>query len=273
MKETFEKWIERIDVTSDVMEAVGQSYNGAKKVPKEQYVFLDLLKRIKANLRGCRDMLFELSLLDPNRDNFEKKIPLSILMRSCIADCLTGLYLASFDREGFAEELDVLNLDFVKYLGSMIPLEIELYNTLFEDREDAQRHLDERHEGFSKWLQSDIGEAWKTKKPVDFRSDKTRTNKIDFLGIHQRLKEAAPELRTFSYMYNFYRYYSQYEHFTSAGRELYNSPFEKEIGLMERALASIMHSVLLLFSTLDKASSEMVKPLIDELNAIVPPKI
>lgn len=265
MIKTFDIWIKRIDTTRDVLQTVGMKYHGEKNVPQEEFVFLDLLKRIKANLGGVSDILVDLNKLAPS-DNFEKKIPLSILLRSCLADCMMGLYLGTFKNPEFSEELDVLNLDFIKYMGSMIPLEVELWNMLSGESNDPQIQLDERYDAFSKWLQSNKGEPWKTRKPADFRSDKSKTTKIDFPLIHDRLKVEA---RALAYMYNYYRYYSQYEHFTSIGRDIFNSPFEEEIGTMERALVSIMHSVLLIAATLPKIKDEL-NTLVKELNNIIP---
>jgi hypothetical protein len=208
----------------------------------------------------------DLNKLAPT-DNFEKKIPLSILLRSCLADCMTGLYLGTFKNPEFSEELDVLNLDFIKYMGSMIPLEVELWNMLSGENNDPQIKLDERYDAFQRWLQSNKGEPWKAKSPADFRpSNPSRTEKIGFKSIHERLKTEA---RALAYMYNNYRYYSQYEHFTSIGRDIFNSPFEEEIGRMERALVSIMHSILLIAAVLPKINNEL-EPLVNELNNIIP---
>ncbi|MCL2561818.1 MAG: hypothetical protein FWE10_05810 [Rikenellaceae bacterium] len=266
MIKTFDVWIQRLDITYDVLQSVGMQYHRAKKVPQEEFVFLDLLKKIKANLGTVKDIIVELEKIDPVTGNFEKKIPLSILLRSCIADCMIGLYLGTFKNPEFSEELDVLNLDFVKYMESMIPLEVELWNMLSGESNDSQIQLDERYDGFKKWLRSNKGEPWQIKKPADFRSDASRTAKIDFPSIHERLRCKS---KAFAYMYNYYRYYSQYEHYTSIGRHVFDSPFEEEIPLMERALVSIMHSVLLIASLLPKITEE-VSPLIDALNRIIP---
>lgn len=44
MKTRFEEWIKRVDMACEAMEQVGQTYNGAKNVPQEQFVFLNLLR-------------------------------------------------------------------------------------------------------------------------------------------------------------------------------------------------------------------------------------
>ena len=270
MKKRFEEWIKRVDMACEAMEQVGQTYNGAKNVPKEQFVFLDILKRIKANLRGCRDMLFELTKLDPEKDNFEKKIPLSILLRSCLADAMVGMYLASLTKQEFAEELDVINLDFVRYMGSMIPLEVELYNRLSGKEINFQEELDIRYDGFSQFLSSDKGKPWTYNKASVFRADKTNDKRVDFPLIRKSLIESEVETQAFAYMYNYYRYYSQYEHFTSIGREIWSTEFAEEITRMEMSFISVIHSCYLIAKKLPKATDDLLRPFVVVINSIVP---
>lgn len=100
---------------------------------------LELLKKVNANLEVVRDILKEFN----NKDQVDKTYEtLSILFRTCLADCLTGLYLLSSSETEFNEELDVLELDCVKYIKDMLPLEIEFFNFLHNENKNPQTYLD-----------------------------------------------------------------------------------------------------------------------------------
>lgn len=54
--------------------------------------------------------------------------------------------------------------------------------------------------------------------------------------MHKKLKG---DIKTLAYMYNIYRNYSQYEHFTLTGSQLVNSFSCEEVDTMERCIIYI----------------------------------
>lgn len=251
----------RLRVTCNVINEIGHIYNGQKEgeIGVGQLVILDLFQRINANLKLSADIFGNIDY------SYNQKIPLALLIRTCLSDSLTGIYLLCHNADEYMEELDVLNLDFVKYLKSMLPLEIEFFNYIRKENNSFQPEFDGRYEIFEKYLKSQKGEVWQVKTPVEFRKSGDKTH-LTFDKMRDYIKKKGeddniPIVLQLSYMYNFYRYFSQYEHYTFTGRHIVKQPFDSDLLHINSAFILIMTSILFMTSILNQVTKEVIHPL------------
>lgn len=261
MEEQIKDLEERLRVTCLVINNIGHIYNGQKEgeIGIGQLVILDLFQRINANLKLSADIFGNIDY------SYNQKIPLALLIRACLSDSLTGIYLLSHNADEYMEELDVLNLDFVKYIKSMLPLEIEFFNYIRKENNSSQPQFDRRYEIFEKYLKSQKGEPWQVKTRDEFRKSGDKTP-LTFDKMRDYIKKKGeddniPIVLELSYMYNYYRYFSQYEHYTFTGRHFVKQPFDDDLLQIKYALLLIMTSILFMTSILNQVTKEVKQPL------------
>lgn len=181
-----------------------------------------LLYRIFSNLYSA--LLLTASALKRSRISFFQ-LPIGIILRCAFTDSLFALYIQKIDKEKACEELDLRTIEYANSLLEMrevyrdqVKSTVSGFDESFIDHmweltmEDNFLHLltfDEKKEGLEVTKQSkdQLMEAGFSKsKSVGIKEQK------DFLITQEGLEQLATRL------YHYYKYFSQYEHFSENGQ-------------------------------------------------------
>lgn len=192
------------------------------KLERVENVKLLLLFRIYSNLYSS--LLLTVQALKKGKISFFQ-LPIGLLLRCCYTDCLFALYIQRIDKERAYEELELRTIE---YANSMLERkevyrdQVKSTGTFFDD--DFIDHMWEltMEDNFLGLLTLDdnLEELAVTKqskeqlKKAGFSKMKSIGTKdlTDYLTGIQELQETAKRL------YHYYKYFSQYEHFSESGQ-------------------------------------------------------
>ena len=198
--------------------SVMRAFYNAKRKGRKRLAEMSLLRRVQCNLTA----ITYLADLCYKKDSLYFKIPVGLLMRSCLMDTIYALYLHVLSAKEAEEEIEVLNKSYVKSLDER-----------FDVYKDKVAHV-----GFSEELTRDfynLGREDIFMRYLTFekKGEKLTTNVVrskELRTIHKswpenitiarmvehiqtRPKTAAVVTRLNAY----YKYFSQYEHFSEQG--------------------------------------------------------
>jgi hypothetical protein len=200
--------------------SIGFSFHG-KKVDLVQDVYLSLLNRIGVNIASIHHL-----------SNFfiEENISSSIalLLRACISDIIFGYYLMDYinDEKTFEGEIKVKNVEFLKYIQKVGSKEQKV---LSKKTGNVQLNFNEliinNYEGYFKKINNNGQVVFKSNSEIR----KECGSKAIFINndqnfslteekIFENLRNKRPEMEDhFDSIYIFWRYCSQYQHYTHLG--------------------------------------------------------
>lgn len=197
-----------------------------KQVNLIQQTYLDLLRRVRCNLIGITVQLTQWPT-EP-----ELKIPISLVMRTCLTDAITGLYLASFHQheDSFRNELHLLDRSYIKYLNFVADnLHLERPG---EDpatvQQEAQTLRDEMHrKGQHMFTTDPVAGSLKLKTPSQLRDNSDLNLFKDPNAKSRDLTEsdmfhqinAMGSIQHLSFVYRLQRDLSQQHHYCPANRD------------------------------------------------------
>ena len=158
--------------------------------------------------------------------------PTNLLYRSMITDLMILLLISQLDDEQLDKVIYYFDLEFAKSLKSALKANIEIRTMTYPEdteafKEQAKEYQEKLYDDLKDCLKSAKGEDW------DFKSQKSCTiNNIIFNGnisqIYDLLK-SFEEVASYAYIYQYYRLFSQSEHFSIKGRILnYKQPYHEE---------------------------------------------
>lgn len=197
----------------------GHSQGELERVEK---VKLLLLYRIYSNLYSC--LLLTAQVLKNGKISFFQ-LPIGLLLRCCFTDCLFALYIQQAGRERAYEELDLRKIEYansmlerkevyrdqVKSTGIILDDDFidHLWELTMEDNFLGLLTLDDNLEVLtvSKQSKQQLKEQGFSKA----QSIKTK-DVVDFLVEIPELKRVVIRL------FHYYKYFSQYEHFSENGQ-------------------------------------------------------
>ena len=192
------------------------------KLERVEKVKLLLLYRIYSNLYAS--LLLTAQVLKTGKSSFFQ-LPIGLLLRCCFTDCLFALYIQHSDKKRVHEELDLRRIE---YVNSMLERK-EVYRDQVRSTEltfddDFIDHMWEltMEDNFLGLLTLDdnlekLTVSKRTKqqlKDEGFSRAKSIKTKdvVDFLISIPELRKEATRL------YHYYKYFSQYEHFSENGQ-------------------------------------------------------
>ena len=195
------------------------SHSKLKRVEK---VKLLILYRIYSNLYSS--LLLTIQVLKTERTSFFQ-LPIGLLLRCCFTDCLFALYTQRVNRKQIYEELDLKRIE---YVSSMLERK-EVYRDQVKSTEmilddDFIDHMWEltMEDNFLGLLALDVTpgklivrkQSKQELRVEGFSKPKSITTKdvADFLIKIPELEKVATRL------YHYYKYFSQYEHFSENGQ-------------------------------------------------------
>ncbi len=205
-------------IESNLME-----FNKCEDASRRFLTFTNLMRRVECNLRTVY-ILSVLSLKKYNTRYF--KLPVGLLVRSCLMDCIIGVYILKNNDKRCDGIVNLWNRDYVKALfdeykvykdRTTLPFSDELlehvYTMVLEDtflnyldindKIDKIEHMKERF-------------IWKACDPKDVYSEYKKTD-----GLLKSMKdELSNDDELGGYMnclYAYYKYFSQYAHYSEMG--------------------------------------------------------
>ena len=147
--------------------------------------------------------------------------PANLLYRSMITDLMTSLLISQLNDKQLDDVIYFFDLDFAKSLKSALNANIEIRKMTYPDdaeafEEQKKQYQEKLYDDLKECLSSAKGEDWKlnTQRPI-------KINGIDFNGktsqIYDILK-SFEEVAGYAYVYQYYKLFSQSEHFSIKGR-------------------------------------------------------
>ena len=202
------------------------------ELERVEKVRLLLLYRIYSNLYSS--LLLTAQVLKTGRISFYQ-LPIGLLLRCCITDCLFALYIRNAGKEQSYEELDLRSIEYansmlerkevyrdqVKSTGKIIDDVFidHLWELTMEDNFLGLLTLDDNLKELTVRKQSK--QQLKDKGFSKTKGVKTK-DVVDFLVRIPDLEKVATRL------YHYYKYFSQYEHFSENGQGDVIASLEKD---------------------------------------------
>lgn len=182
------------------------------------------------------------------------KLPVGLLVRNCLMDSITGMYISTMDKTRAELFLDCLNVDYVNALleemevyQDKIPFQEEsdlFVRTLYEEvLEDVYMKDLEMRTNLNTLLDSNSF-MWKAKRRKDIlpdyhEADKSIKGKMEKLSMDEKRKVVVRR------MYAYYKYFSQYEHFSERGTGDSLASFGEDNICLEKVFCHLKDSLLM----------------------------
>lgn len=220
MEEIKELYVEELTLLKRIQKYGKEHTQGV--VERVENVKMLLLYRIFSNLYSV--LLLTVAGLKKGKIAFYQ-LPIGIILRCCFTDCLFALYIQRVGKEKAYEELDLRTIEYA--------------NSLLERKEVYRDQVKSTGNEFDDMF---IDHMWELTMEDNFLGMLTFDENIKELAVtkqsKQRLKDSGfsktksiatkdmldflaeiPELKsTVTRLYHYYRYFSQYEHFSENGQ-------------------------------------------------------
>lgn len=167
--------------------------------------------------------------------------PTNLLYRSMITDLMTSLLITQIDDNQLDDVLFNFDLEFAKSLKSALNANIEIRAMTYPDDAEAFEELkkeyqEDLYEDLKDCLISAKGEEWEPKKQrsISINGHVFNGQVSQMYNILKSFEEVAG----YAYIYQYYRLFSQSEHFSIKGRimnykqELHDKYYNKVLGLI-----------------------------------------
>ena len=179
---------------------------------------MSLIRRAQCNLMAV-SILANLSY---NKDSLYLKLPVGLLLRSCLMDTIYALYLHNMKAKEAEEEIEVMNKDYVKSLEERFDVYKDKVPDIGLSAEETKSFYDMGCEDtFFQYLTYEMdGEKLKTRavKTKDLRiAHDARPGNLNIAGMVEYVKTNTKHGRVVNRLNAYYRYFSQYEHFSEQG--------------------------------------------------------
>ena len=187
------------------------------------------------------------------------KLSVGILLRNCFMDILLGLYIGTMDDVNVDEIAEVLQIDYVKSLFEQfevyrdkvgdIGLEEELLEHIYTlELEDNYLNYLEPNKNPSDLIPGSEREMWKTIPKKNVRTlleDKESKNELNLRRIYEILKNSSLSECAIN-LYAYYKYFSQYEHFSELGFGNAIVSYDSDNINMEKSIIRLSESISLI---------------------------
>jgi len=225
MKKGLKYYTEKFEYYSlhllESINSIGYSFNG-RKVDLVQDVYLSLLNRIGVNIASINHLSKVF-----HEENVSNSI--ALLFRACISDIIFGYYLIDYinDKESFDGEIRVKNVEFLKYIQKVGPKEQEI---LSKKTDKIQIDFNELIVNNFKDYVKEIDDNGKITFKNNSEIRKESKSKVVYLNnnlnfklteeyIFENLKNKDSKTADhFDSIYIFWKYYSQFQHFSHLGK-------------------------------------------------------
>ena len=158
--------------------------------------------------------------------------PANLLYRSMITDLMTSLLISQLNDEQLDDVIYFFDLDFARSLKSALKANIEIRKMTYPDDTEA---FEEQKRDYQEKLYDDLKECLSSAKGEDWVLNSQRPIKINGNIFNGQVSQIYDILKTFeevagyAYIYQYYKLFSQSEHFSIKGRIInYKQSFHDE---------------------------------------------
>ena len=218
---TQETWCIIAQRSSDIAQRLYQAMRAffeAKRKGRKRCAEMSLIRRVQCNLK----VVSILASLSYKKDSLYFKFPVGLLLRSCLMDTIYALYLHNMKAKEAEEEIEVLNKDYVKSLEGRFDVYKDKVPDIGLPEEEIKSFYDLGCEDtFIQYLTYEMdGEKLKT-RPIKNKDLRTaydeRPGNLNIASMVEYVKTITKHGRVVNRLNAYYRYFSQYEHFSEQG--------------------------------------------------------
>ena len=207
--------------SSDIAQQLYQAilvFCKAKHKGRKRRAEMSLVRRVQCNLTT----ISILARLSYKKDSLYFKFPVGLLLRSCLMDTIYALYLHNMKAKEAEEEIEVLNKDYVKSLEGRFDVYKDKVFDIGLSEEEMRGFYDMGCvDTFVQYLSYEMnGEKLKTKavKSKDIRNlHNAWPENITIAGMVDYVKTKPKQVDIVTRLNAYYKYFSQYEHFSEQG--------------------------------------------------------
>lgn len=195
---------------------------------RKYYLQISLIVRCSTNLTSIA-ILTKFMVMSKNPLNL--KLSVGILLRNCYMDALLGLYLCDQDECHIEEIAEVLNADYVKALFDQFEVYRDklddigfdddflehLYTLCIEDNFLGYLEFNDETKEIKRGNERYIWKVMPKDKIRTLKPKKLAIRELDIKTIWEALKCKEKYVDCANNLYAYYKYFSQYEHFSEAG--------------------------------------------------------
>lgn len=225
---------------------------------KKKRLLLGILMRQCSNLSAIA-VLTKVSVGIGNSVLF--KLPIGLLLRNCYMDCLLGLYLGSVTEADALEISEVLHIDYAKALfdefevyrdkvGDILPFNDKMLESIYTmNLEDNFLWAYEPNKTPDKTEPCGERYLWKAKNKKEVRSlipENEVKKELNIKVVFENLQSIPQYSSCAKNLYAYYKYFSQYEHFSESGFGDAIADFSNDNVNFEMALVRLEESILVI---------------------------
>lgn len=182
----------------------------------QKTAIMNFLRRIECNLWAVKNLAY-IAVTHMNGSTY-LKLPVGLLLRSCISDSLWAIYMSQKDESCIKDILKNLRTDYVKAL-------LEQFNVYKDRVEDFVIDESTVETSFTMGIENhfidvlEINESYAEEKmPKQCSPWKVPSRqRLTLKKIHEELSKNERTATLAKNLYAYYKYFSQYEHFSNNG--------------------------------------------------------
>jgi len=210
---------------------------------------MDLVRRVECNLRSVM-ILSAISLKSNGSVYF--KLPVGLLLRCCCTDCLMGMHMLLLSEDKVVDMLDDLHKEYTKSLFERYPVYKDKVSTPFDDSLLQGIYTGMLEDHFLAYLDFNENFSVESNLPIYNMWKAREFNKHTIGKIKDTLLRNSANESIVSRLYSYYKYFSQYEHFSESGHGDTLAPFGEDNVSFEKALDAIEEAVKKMVSVVDR---------------------
>lgn len=194
---------------------------------RKRNILLSILVRCSSNLLSVA-LLSKFMVM--NQKPVLLKLPVGLLLRSCYMDALLGLYICNQDDNHVEEIAEVLHADYVGALFNQFEVYRDnvgddgfdadflehMYTMAIEDNYMAYLELNKELDEVEIGHERNLWKVTPRKKIRMLIPDKKVANELNIKTIWEYLKEREYYAECANILFAYYKYFSQYEHFSES---------------------------------------------------------
>lgn len=231
-------------------------------------VLMEFVRRIESNSTAIRTFV-EVSIKNDNKSYL--KLPIGLLVRSCLIDSILGLYLSAVDDKAASDIISDFNQDYVRSM----PDRYEVYSdrcaaTNVDDcllRHMYGLQIEDIYPNHIDWSSYHRDES---SRSGFFKIQSS--SRLTIAKAYKFLKEDTRHSLLAKKLYAYYREYSQYEHFSVFAHGSYTASYDDDKPSMAKPLEYVAKSVgcivsnMMLSESIERYSNEASESVVKLLS-------
>lgn len=240
------------------------SFSRLSSKDKRQVVLSQLTHRILRNLVGINILVKKSS---EHENSVFLKLPIGLIVRNCLMDCILAIYISEKDQDSCEKLILICNHDYIKALFEEYEVYKDklsgvddtddqfgkhMYTLALEDTYLNDFSINEDFKSDSSWCEINM---WKTK---DYKELYDGCKKADsgIKNIKDKALEQGNHTELVQSLYAYYKYFSQYEHFSQRGNGDSLADFGEDNIKFEKVFTHINSTLTLVFQQVNKVNLE-----------------